>query len=482
MRFISLVAILLSIVKTAWALGFSAELYPTVKDENLNERSKKLESHFVDWCNISSNQQHSFISAVLAKKIESKTHIMIRPRSVLQSWNSAVFDLAGYKFYFMGRRHTDDRSNEGLGFDLNLGKWDYLKKEELFIGLPTHEAGAWTYKHMNKPKHIEYSKHNAQKLVNNAKLGSKVTIPPGTYPQGLFVNKSLTVGLKGVSLRGIANSKAIINISCNHCRVVIEDFHGEGEKANCQRGNCAGVKAEGRDFNLVLKRAHIDRTVIGILTDNRGGELTLEDSLIENTGWKDKSSTLGHGFYAGSIDRVIIRNSIIRRSFGDGHIFKSRAVDTLIEGSVIAGLDGYHSRTIDFPCGGKLEIKDSVLQHGANTDNIDLISVGTEIKACGGSVQPSKVSLTGNLIVIDRDRSPDERSAKSGPTQLFTWRASVDSVRVFGNIFIEPTGQFSFDPERRVPDMTDQNRFYRSRSDIGLTANQLPAAGSLKIN
>ncbi|BBB30240.1 hypothetical protein [Neptunomonas japonica] len=373
----------------------------------------------------------------------------------------------------------NDPLKEGQHLD---GKLVYLGTEELFIDLSTHETKVWAYKHPNKPKHIEYSKHNAQKIVNNAKPGSKVIIPPGIYPQGLFINKPLTLGLKDVSLRGVANAKAIINISCNHCRVVIEDFHGEGVKANCQRGNCAGIKAEGQNFNLLLKRAHIDRTVIGVLTDNRGGELTLEDSLIENTGWKDKSSTLGHGFYAGSIDRVVIRNSIIRRPFGDGHIFKSRAVDTLIEGSVIAGLDGQHSRTIDFPCGGKLEIKGSVLQHGANTDNNDLISVGTESLACGGSAQPSSVSMTGNWIVIDRDRSPDERSAKSGSTQLFTWRASVDSVNVSGNIFIEPTGKFSFDPERRVPDMTDQNRFYRSRSDIGLTTNQLPAPGNLKIN
>ncbi|WP_156905180.1 hypothetical protein [Neptunomonas japonica] len=748
MRFIFLLAILLSITKITWAVDFSTKLYPTVKGGNLNECSKKLESQLGGWCEIRSNQQHPSISAAWPPKVENKTHMVVGPRSVLQAWNSAAFDSARYNFYFMGGGHADYGGNEVYEFDLSLGKWSrltdsspldklyvltdynvrkkkpwrrlcwvpdfrtvpasahnydgliysaqtrtlflyvmgaangscfediedkfknsptilgnrattfgwyefnpdlyksrngvpaltwrrvfnanelrekkiqqgypataqlsngdivfgssfrtqkyapkvadlsslkpftsqadwgdgtkvfdkkrdivwslhstallafssstgkflrkyktgfpngkslaiandgklyswngtadvsvfdpdgdkvwrtlpwgvngplkgdhrvygkwvYLEKEELFIGLSTHETGVWAYKHPNKPKYSEYSKHDAQKLINNAKPGSKIIIPPGIYPQGLFVNKSLTLGLKGVSLRGIANSKGIINVSCNHCRVVIEDFHGEGVKANCQRGNCAGIKAEGRDFNLVVKRAHIDRTVIGVLTDNRGGELILEDSLIENTGWKDKSSTLGHGFYAGSIDRVVIRNSIIRRPFGDGHIVKSRAVDTLIEGSVIAGLNGYHSRTIDFPCGGKLEIKDSVLQHGANADNIDLISVGTESKACGDSAQPSRVSLTGNWIVIDRDRSSDERSAKYGSTQLFTWRTSVDSVRVSGNIFVEPTGQFSFDPERRVPDMTDQNRFYRSRSDAGLTANQLPTTGNLRIN
>lgn len=374
------------------------------------------------------------------------------------------------------------RNGPDKGYGRVYGKWIYLEKEDLFVGLSTHKTGVWIYKHPTNAHYTEYSNLNIQKLIKQAKPGSRVVIPPGTYSRGLSVNKSLSLGLKGVSLGGVANQKGIINVSCNNCRVVIEDFRGDGVTANCQWGNCAGVKAEGRSFNLTLRRAHISSTVMGVLTDNQGGQLFLEDSLIENTGWKDRSSTLGHGLYAGSIDRLVVRNSIIRRAFGDGHLLKSRAQDTLIENSVIAGLDGFHSRTIDFSCGGKLVIRDSVLQHGENSDNFDLISVGTEPGSCGGLIRPSEVTLEGNWIIIDRDESPDERSAKHGATRLFTWRAPLKSIKVSGNRFVESTGRFIFDGEGRVPDLSDQNRFYSSRKKAGLGAVELPGAGSINSN
>ncbi len=352
------------------------------------------------------------------------------------------------------------------------GKWIYLNKENLFFGLSTHKTGVWIYKHPDNAKYTEYSDIDPQKLIDKAKTGSKVIIPPGIYPQGLFVNKSLTIKMKGAILRDTVNNKGIINVSCHNCSVTIKDFHGDGLSAKCQWGNCAGIRAEGKNFKLTLRRAHINRTVMGILTDNRGGELFLEDSLIENTGLNDQSTTLGHGLYAGTIDRVVVRNSIIRRAFGDGHLFKSRASDTLIENSVIAGLDGFHSRVIDFPCGGKLSVRNSVLQQGKNTDNIDLISVGTEPKSCGGLVSPSEVILKSNWIIFDRDRSSDERSANSGPTRLFTWRSPINYIEVTDNKFIESKKQIIFDEKVLFSDLSDHNIIFSSRKEAGLGKEQ----------
>ncbi len=398
----------------------------------------------------------------------------------LYSWNGIadvlVFDPDGAQVW---KTLTWGAHGPSKGSRTVYGKWIYLRKERVFVGLSYHKTGVWVYKHPVNAQYIEYSKHNAQKLVRKAKPGSTVIIPPGVYPTGLFINKSLTVGLKGVSLRGVSKRKGIINVACNGCRVVIEDFHGDGRKANCQSGNCAGVKAAGKDFSLTLRRAHIDGAVMGVITDNRGGELILEDSLIENSGWQDRSKTLGHGVYAGSIDRVVVKNSTIRRSFGSGHLFKSRAADTLIERSVIAGLDGHHSRTIDFPCGGSLIVKDSVLQHGSNAENLDLISVGTEFKACRELILPSKVVMTGNWILIDRDKDSIKRG---GTSQLFTWRAPVESVKVIENIFVETTGHLKFDGEGRIPDMSDQNFFYSNRREVGLIRGTLPVPGRSRPN
>ena len=317
---------------------------------------------------------------------------------------------------------------------------------------------------------------NPQKLIYEAKPYSTVTIPPGTYGVGLHINKSLTVKLQGVNLHGIAKRKGIISVTCNGCTVQLEDFHADGRAAGCVVGACAGIKAEGVKFDLTVKRAHIDNTVMGILTDNRGGSLTLEDSLIENTGLNDQSTILGHGFYAGIIDSVIIRNSTIRRPFGDGHVFKSRAGNTLIENSVIAGVDGLQSRTIDFPCSGILIIRNSTLQHGENADNPDVISVGTEPKWCQNALRRADVSVVSNWIIIDRDESPDERAKDHGHNRLFNWRAANIDVTVADNRIVERTNRFRFDGEGKVPDMSGQNQLFDSRAAAGLGPKEIPPA------
>ncbi len=359
-------------------------------------------------------------------------------------------------------------------------KWVYLEKEDLFVGLSTHKTGVWVYKHPENPTYTQYSNINPQHLVKKSKSGDKVIIPPGTYRHGLFINKSLHLGLKDVVFRGTVNKKGIINVSCDNCNVVIDDFTGDGVVANCQWGNCAGVKAEGNNFSLTLRNAHISKTVMGVLTDNRGGQVTLEESIIEDTGIGARSSTLGHGFYAGDIDKVVINNSIIRRSFGKGHIFKSRAPDTVIENSILAGMDGRHSRIIDFPCGGKLTIRNSVLQQGKQTDNIDLISVGTEPKNCGGGVHSSDISIRDSWLIFDREESVDEPAANYGFNRIFTWRAPVTNFDVSQNRIIESTGRMRFDGEDHIPDMIRENQLFQSRKAAGLKPEEIPYKGIIQ--
>ncbi len=355
------------------------------------------------------------------------------------------------------------------------GKWVYLPSYDLFAGLSVHSTGVWIYKHPNIIKPISYASENLQMLLKRAKLGSKVKIPAGAYGQGLFIDRSMTIDLQSVSFRGVVNEKGIVNVNCDNCDVVIENLNADGILANCLHGNCAGIKAEGKGFRLKVKNARIKNTVIGILTDNRGGTLILEDSLIEDSGLNDKSSTLGHGFYAGDIDKLVVKNSIIRRSFGKGHIFKSRAPDTRIENSLLVGLDGRHSRVIDFPCGGKLVILNSVLQQGEQTDNIDLISVGTEPKNCGGSVHASDVIIKNNWLLFDRDESLDEPAANYGFNRIFTWRAPMINLDITDNRIVESTGRLKFDGEGKVPDLSEKNRIFSSRKAAGLGPKEVPS-------
>lgn len=374
-----------------------------------------------------------------------------------------------YNWMKQGPQHGDVRV---------YGKWVYLKDYDLYAGISSHETGFWIYKHPPQMKPVNYAPFNLSELVKKTVTGGVLKVPAGIYGQGLYINKSMTVDLTGVSIRGIANRKGIVNISCNGCQVKITNLNADGIQADCLGGNCAGIKAEGKGFNLTVDHAVIKNTVIGIITDNRGGTLRLTNSLIENSGLDDRSKTLGHGFYAGDIDKVVVENSVIRRSFGKGHLFKSRATETEIVNTVIAGLDGRHSRLIDFPCGGHLSVHESVLQQGERTDNIDLISVGTEAKNCGGSVRPSNVSITNNWIIFDRDESEDEPAFNYGFNRFFTWRAPIEKLVVSGNRIIETTGRFRFDGEDHVPDLSEGNQFFESRKAAGLGPDQLPGRPS----
>jgi hypothetical protein len=314
-----------------------------------------------------------------------------------------------------------------------------------------------------------------QAQIDAAAVGARVTVPPGDYAGGLVINRSITVGLDGVRFRGVARLRAVISVVCDRCTVVIEDFSIQGPDSGCHTGNCAAIKVEGVGFNVVLRRGHIDNTVFGVLTDNRGGSLLIEDTLIENTGLDNRSRTLGHGVYAGVIDQLSIINSTVRRSGSDGHLVKSRAQSTLIQSSVVAGLDGRHSRTIDLPCGGFLVVRDSILQHGANTDNHDVIGIGLEFGLCAHAGGNSQLAFHDNWIIIDRDRSADERSIDHGDNTLFNVhpQARVSHLSFAGNRVVEPTSQLNHAP-LTAEALYGENEVFASRAAAGLAQDDLP--------
>jgi hypothetical protein len=314
-----------------------------------------------------------------------------------------------------------------------------------------------------------------QTVIERAPPGSRVALPSGAYPGGLVVRKSLTVDLAGVELRGIARQRAVISVVCDNCTVVLENFAINGRKSGCIFGNCAGIKVEGIDFDLTLRNGHIDNTVIGILTDNRGGRLRIDTTRIENTARNDRSTALGHGIYAGIIDELIVTRSQVRAAHGNGHLIKSRAGLTVISESTIAGLDGRHSRTIDVPCGGNLAVLQSVLQHGEHSDNHDLVSMGTEPGNCPSGIPPSHVVLRDNWILFERDRSPDERGQNRGPNTLFTWYAPVAEAVFERNRLVEPTGDLRVDPLPADVLSCCGNRLFANRAAAGLDADALPA-------
>ncbi|TFH09989.1 MAG: hypothetical protein E4H07_05795 [Nitrosomonadales bacterium] len=346
-------------------------------------------------------------------------------------------------------------------------KWQYISAHDVFVGLSYHTTGVWVYKHPTAMPGVELSKTNLDSLIRKAKPGSVVLVPPGFYGQGLYIDKSLTVKLKDVRLWSVAESKGIINVDCDGCRVVIEDFYGEGRKAGCLNGNCAGIKVEGNNFYLTVRRAHIDNTVMGIMTDNRGGQLVVEDSLIENTGLKDRSDALGHGLYAGNIDSLILRRSTIRNVNSSGHTLKSRAPETILENVRLLGEQSSHSRSIDMPCGGTLRITNSIIQHGVNSENNAVISLGAESENC--RINPSKVFITESWIVVDRAKDA------GGNNTLFNLFTPETVIELKNNHIVNLDKWSSTKTNKRaIADFNLHNKICRDRAACGLAQDQLP--------
>ncbi len=309
-----------------------------------------------------------------------------------------------------------------------------------------------------------------QRLVNAAPPGSVLTVPPGVYDVGARIAKPLTIRMKGVFVRGNIGTKGVLNVVIDGGRVVIEDFAAT-DGWGCSSGNCAGIKVEGRNFHVTLRRARLARQVMGILTDNRGGTLIVEDSTIEDEGHPD--SALSHLVYAGAIDRLVIRRSTLRRSLYLGHLLKSRAAETVVESSRLLGLDGRHSRAIDLPCGGRLVVRNSVLQHGRNSDNADLIALGTEPQNCS-SFRPGDVELIDNWIVSDRHSATVGTDRAAAPTTLFTWRAAGGNrLKATGNSIVN-IARWQGDDSWSPPDLAAGNRIFRDRAAAGLGPSDIP--------
>ncbi len=267
---------------------------------------------------------------------------------------------------------------------------------------------------------------NAQTQIDAAEPGSILTIPPGVYSEGLVISKALTLNLKGVELRSVAWRKGVLVIENPKGPVVVNDFRVDGVVSGADYGNLAGVRISGKAFDVTLNRVFIRRTAMGILTDNRGGVLRINDSVIEDTGWGDKPKQLSHSIYAGIIDRLAVRNSRLVRSHNRGHLLKSRAKITVISDSALLGEDSHHSRLVDIPCGGELHINRSYLQRSSYADNLDLLAFEQEPRlACRGEKHATSVSLTQSLIEL---ASPDDEGGAMLAILLFNFARPPSAI------------------------------------------------------
>jgi hypothetical protein len=230
-----------------------------------------------------------------------------------------------------------------------------------------------------------------QDALDAALPGDQIILAPGIYGEGATISTPELVlrGEPGAHLRGHAvEGKAALVVKA--AGVLIEGIECSGIAVRDNNGAC--IRIEGDD--LTVRDVHFHDNQQGILSGPGGGVLLVEDSVFERNGFGGQA----HGVYVGRpVETFVFRNNRVLATTGAGHGLKSRARRTIVEGSVIAGLDRQDSRAIDLPEGGEVEIRNNVLQKGSNSDNAQMIGLALE----GPLHQANETLIEGNLLLFD---------------------------------------------------------------------------------
>jgi hypothetical protein len=231
---------------------------------------------------------------------------------------------------------------------------------------------------------------------------------PEPTPALQLITSPGTYDFTGVTIAKPIDGKAAVLVQASG-PVVIRNFISPELP---REGNIAAVKCEGVNFHVTLQNCDFNKSDMGVLTDNRGGTLIVEDTEVADMGL-NPNAALGHGIYAGEIDEFIVRRSKVLRSRNYGHLIKSRAKKNTIEESIVAQLDdrtppvgdnevGPGSRIIDFSTGGQNVVRRNVFQQGPEVDNPEMIAFALE--GVRGDVQESLVE--DNIFISDARRRP----------------------------------------------------------------------------
>ena len=345
-------------------------------------------------------------------------------------------------------------------------KWIYLPKEKVFLGYSHPGTGVWVYK-PPKSGWQELPSRSAQSYIDAAPEGSKVNIPPGLYPEGITIDKDLTVNLAGARFERPVGGKAniLVENAKRRIKVVITGYDMPGAKIE---SNGAAIRTD-YDYDLTVRNFHVYDSNMGILTGNRGGRLVLEDGLVEEACC---GTDLSHGVYMGVSDELIMRRVTVTNLRRLGHLVKSRAARTTIEDCKLLGGKGRYSRELDVPNGGIIVLRRNVIEKGPNTDNADSIAVGTEAvdpSKPGQSLHPTSFEFTQNTVIFDRKGVRPEPAHDAGANEFGKWRhiPAGAPIKISGNTFVNMKSWGEF------PDFSKENRMFPTREAAHLGADQV---------
>jgi hypothetical protein len=273
----------------------------------------------------------------------------------------------------------------------------WLADYGVFVATQNPEKGVWLYKpavELCAPLAVA----RLQDFIDGAPDGSTVKLPPGVYSTGFKVanRRNLTIDMTGVRPLTVVEGKALVLVE-DSTGVVIERAQLSGALGD---RNLAALRADGV-FDITLRDSHLFNNDTCVLTGNVGGVLRIEKSTLEDCGG---DSGQAHVLYFGEGQKLSVYNSVLAHPRGLGHILKSRAKQTLVEGSKIYMGSGVGSRAVDLPAGGDNVIRNSVIEQGPNADNAEMMAFAMEQNSKQWPEQ--RTVLDGNLIISDVTKRP----------------------------------------------------------------------------
>lgn len=271
--------------------------------------------------------------------------------------------------------------------------------------------------------------------------GDTILIEPGTYDDCATINANNIVirGLKSASGARpsfgpkVCGRKGILVIGGHDVRIESLELHGAIDTTNTDN-NWAGVRLDsnGQIANIQLRDLFIHDCDNGVLGPNISAHpnvLLVESSVFSQLG----RAGYAHGLYIGEApDLFVIRNSTVSSNHDDGHLIKSRAHHSIVECSTVASLNGENSYAMDFPNGGTVEVRNSVVEQGPNINNGSNLFVSFALES--GSAAPHRLLLQNNVLVNDYTGVGRARVGGSG--------SSVDATGWAGNQYVG-TGMFT---------------------------------------
>jgi len=290
------------------------------------------------------------------------------------------------------------------------------------------------------------------------------TRPGGTvYIKAEVLN---TCGLITKSLKIVGELKAgkrphLMSTSCRGKGALIieapnvEISNLEISDINVGDNNGACIRVGLAAKNVTLNNIYCHDSQNGVLASfYNAGELRVSDSIFERCGAGGRS----HGAYIQTDGDIVFKNVQFLSSKGVGHSLKVSAKNTLIEGSIIAALDGFNSRAIDHFGGGVLVVRNSIIQQGPKSDNRDMIGLAFE----ENRLQKGKhsVLLENNWIIFDQQ-------AELLSLMSFN-RGHLFGGQKLGDITVRNNKIVAMSSVNMPSVVFEGNKFFKSRKEAGL--------------